>query len=243
MKNRRDNAGMNETTSFEMIARIHSPYREKFAAPRQPGLVPAAEGFVELLPPYNREEALKGIEQYSHIWLLFPFDQVPADKPWQPMVRPPRLGGNQRVGVFATRSPFRPNRIGMSVVELRGVERQQGKLGLAVAGLDLIDGTPILDIKPYLPYVDQVPGAHGGRFSKAPSKHREVHFSDDARKALDANPELEDLIVQTLALDPRPGYRHGEAGGEFGMNLAGFNIRWREDVEGPLVIGVEGGDL
>lgn len=232
---------MNETTSFEMIARVHSPYREKFAAPRQPGLVPAAEGFVELLPPYNREEALKGIEQYSHIWLLFLFDQVPADKPWQPTVRPPRLGGNQRVGVFATRSPFRPNRIGMSVVKLLGIDRRQGNLGLAVAGLDLIDGTPILDIKPYLPYVDQVTAAGAGVFTKPPAGGRPVRFNAAARKALDENPALEPLIVQTLALDPRPGYRHGESGGEFGMSLAECNIRWQEEENGPLVVSIEVG--
>jgi len=228
-----------KTTEFEIIARVHSPFREKFAAPRQPGLVPAAEGFVELRAPFDREEALRGIEQYSHIWLLFLFHQVPADRPWQPLVRPPRLGGNERVGVFATRSPFRPNRIGMSVLELRGVERREGKLGLAVGGLDLIDGTPVIDIKPYLPYVDRVEQARGGRFARAPARERQVRFSLEAEKTLAQHPELRELIRQTLALDPRPGYRHGEAEGEFGMHLADCNIRWREEAEGPLVLRVE----
>jgi len=225
--------------TFEIIARVHSPYREKFAAPRQPGLAPAAEGFVEMLPPYDRTEAFKGIEQYSHIWLVFLFDQVPAEKAWQPMVRPPRLGGNKKVGVFATRSPFRPNRIGMSVVKLGGIERRSGKLGLVVTGLDLVDGTPVLDIKPYLPYVDRVPACGAGAFEEAPPAGRQVRFSDQARGVAASHPELEELIVQTLALDPRPGYRHGESGGEFGMTLAGHNIRWREEAEGPLVVIIE----
>ncbi|ORJ61239.1 tRNA (N6-threonylcarbamoyladenosine(37)-N6)-methyltransferase TrmO [Geothermobacter hydrogeniphilus] len=224
---------------LKIIARARSPFREKFAAPRQPGLVPAAEGFIELLPPYNRKEALKDIEQYSHIWLLFLFDQVPADKPWQPTVRPPRLGGNRRSGVFATRSPFRPNRIGMSVIKLCGVEQREGKLGLVVTGLDLIDRTPIIDIKPYLPYVDQVENASAGAFAKAPAAERRVRFSAPAREALAGRQELETLINQTLALDPRPGYRHGEGTGEFGMNLSGCNIRWREEEDGPLVINIE----
>ncbi len=225
--------------ALQIIARVHSPYREKFATPRQPGLAPAAEGFVEMLPPFDREEALRGIEQYSHIWLLFLFDRVPADRPWQPTVRPPRLGGNRRVGVFATRSPFRPNRIGLSVVKLQGVERRDGRLGLAVSGLDLTDGTPVIDIKPYLPYVDRVPAAAAGAFSRPPEQKRKVRFTDRAEKSLTGKADLKELIVQTLALDPRPGYRHGEGGGEFGMHLADRNIRWREEAAGPLVTEVE----
>ncbi|TYO98132.1 tRNA-Thr(GGU) m(6)t(6)A37 methyltransferase TsaA [Geothermobacter ehrlichii] len=225
--------------ALQVIARVHSPYREKFATPRQPGLAPAAEGFVELLPPFDREEALRGIEQYSHVWLLFLFDRVPTDRPWQPTVRPPRLGGNRRVGVFATRSPFRPNRIGLSVVKLKGIERRNGRLGLAVTGIDLTDGTPVIDIKPYLPYVDRVTAAEAGVFASPPGQKRKVRFCDQAQKNLADRPDLKELIIQTLALDPRPGYRHGEGSGEFGMCLAGCNIRWREEAAGPLVTEVE----
>lgn len=228
------------STLIEPMAILHSPFHDKFAVPRQPGLVPAARGYLQLLPPFDRDEALKGIEQYSHLWLIFHFHLVAEDKARQPTVRPPRLGGNERIGVFASRSPFRPNRLGLSVVRLEGVDHRDGKPGLLLSGVDLVDGTPIFDIKPYLPYVDQVTEASAGQFARPPAQTRKVRFDPEALEQLARyqadHPELIELITQTLALDPRPGYRQGENGGEFGMTLYDVNIRWREEETGPLVI-------
>lgn len=166
---------------FQSIGRVHSPYKEKFAIPRQPGLVSAAKGHIALLGDCNREEILRGIEGFSHIWLSFVFHQA-IKEDWKPMVRPPRLGGNQKVGVFASRSPFRPNPIGLSVVKLDGIEKQTlnnqaSQWRVNFSGGDLLDGTPILDIKPYIPYADALPDATGGFASCAPNNKISVNFA------------------------------------------------------------------
>ena len=152
---------MTSPLSLQPVGILHSPYKEKFAVPRQPGLVPSARARLELLPPCNDAQTLRGIEQFSHLWLIFQFHEC-ASQGWHPTVRPPRLGGNERVGVFASRSPFRPNGLGLSVVQLLGVHQQGPRLWLELAGIDLVDGTPILDIKPYVPYADSHPQACGG---------------------------------------------------------------------------------
>ena len=146
------------TLTLQPIGRLHSPYREKFAVPRQPGLVSHAHARLELLPPFNDPQTLRGIEQYSHLWLIFQFHHC-AEQGWHPTVRPPRLGGNERMGVFATRSPFRPNGLGLSVVRLEGWQQQGAAVWLDLSGVDLVDGTPILDIKPYVPFADSLPTA------------------------------------------------------------------------------------
>ena len=148
---------MNDLT-LSPIAIIHTPYKEKFSVPRQPNLVEDGVGIVELLPPYNSPEAVRGLEQFSHLWLIFQFDQIQQGK-WQPTVRPPRLGGNQRVGVFASRATHRPNPLGLSKVELRQVECINGNVFLHLGAVDLVDGTPIFDIKPYIAYADSEPNA------------------------------------------------------------------------------------
>ncbi|WP_040095556.1 tRNA (N6-threonylcarbamoyladenosine(37)-N6)-methyltransferase TrmO, partial [Aeromonas australiensis] len=153
---------------IDTLGIIRSPYKEKFAIPRQPGLVKSARARLELLPPYDQPDVLRGIEQFSHLWLSFVFHQTMAQG-WHPTVRPPRLGGNERVGVFATRSTFRPNPLGLSVVELHGVGRERGKLWLELGAVDLLDGTPIVDIKPYVPYADSLPDARGGFAPDAPT--------------------------------------------------------------------------
>lgn len=140
---------------FAPIGVIRSPYKEKFAIPRQPGLICDGGGALELLPPYNQPDAVRGLEGFSHLWVIFVFHQT-MDGGWRPTVRPPRLGGNARVGVFATRSTFRPNPIGMSLVELHGIETRNG-VRLQLGSLDLVDGTPVLDIKPYLPFAESQP--------------------------------------------------------------------------------------
>ncbi len=217
-----------QTFQFKTIGIIHSPYREKFGIPRQPGLV-EAEATLELLSPYNRPEAVIGLEGFSHIWISFVFHGVKRSE-WKPMVRPPRLGGNERVGVFASRSTHRPNPIGLSVVELTGIECLEGKVELRIKGVDLLDGTPVLDIKPYVPYADSISDARGGFADAAPEEQLEVIFTAQAdahcRELEGSYPRLQTLIRGVLAHDPRPAYQV-EEGREYGVNLYDFNVRFR----------------
>jgi len=216
---------------LQPIGIIHSCFKEKFGIPRQPGLVREAEAELELLPPWDREEALRGLEGFSHVWILFLFHEA-VRKEWSPTVRPPRLGGNKRIGVFASRSPFRPNPIGLSAVELGPVARREGRLLLRLRGVDLLDGTPVLDIKPYVPYADSIPDAHGGFADRAPESRIEVEFAAAAEQFLNTLPaeehgRLRALVVRLLEQDPRPAYLEGASGRrEFGMRLFDYNIRW-----------------
>ncbi len=218
---------------FDMtpVGRIHSPYKEKFAVPRQPGLVKSARATLELLPPCNDPQTLRGIEAFSHLWLVFVFHECQGQG-WHPTVRPPRLGGNERVGVFASRSPFRPNGLGLSVVELREVHQQGDRLWLELGGVDLVDGTPILDIKPYLPYADSLPAAQGGFAPMAPEAGMPVRFAPEAEAQLLAQqaryPELKHFIGEVLAQDPRPAYRRSQDDERlYGVKLYDFNVQWR----------------
>jgi len=192
----------------------------------------AAEARLELYPPFAREEAFAGIQGYSHVWLVFLFHDC-LGASWRPTVRPPRLGGRRKVGVFASRSPYRPNPIGISAVELIGLEWGAGGLSLLVRGADLLDGTPVLDIKPYVPYADSIPEATGGFAPQAPANNRKVTFSAAAeRQIVAADPSgerrLRRLIGQILQQDPRPGYmdRYPERR-DFGMRLYDLDVRWR----------------
>jgi tRNA-Thr(GGU) m(6)t(6)A37 methyltransferase TsaA len=225
---------------LESIGVIHSPFREKFGIPRQPGLVPQIRATLELQPPYNRPEAVQALDGYSHIWLQFVFHRAQREQ-WQPMVRPPRLGGNQRVGVFASRSPFRPNPIGLSVVELCQVHCREDGVVLELAGVDLLDGTPVLDIKPYVPYADSLPHARAGFAAAAPEQRLSVHFSAQAEVQLAERKDdgsLRGVIEGLLAIDPRPAYVGNErAGRVYGMQLYDFDLRWR--VEDDLVEVIE----
>ena len=210
------------------IGVVRSCFREKFGIPRQPGLAPAARATLELLPPYNRPAAVRGLEGFSHVWLVFVFHAIPAGR-WQPTVRPPRLGGNRRLGVFATRSPFRPNPLGLSAVRLERVTTGRGSVILHLAGIDLLDGTPVLDLKPYVPYADCIPTATGGFASDAPPSALAVEFSPAALAVCAAWPEgdLRELIAQLLTQDPRPAYgRTDPAPRHHGMKLFDFDVRW-----------------
>jgi len=225
------------------IALIHSPYREKFSAPRQPGLAPSVRAQVELLPEFASPEAVRGLEGFSHIWLIFLFHQT-VGQGWKPTVRPPRLGGNKRVGVFACRSPFRPNPLGLSAVKLLSINTQNGKVVLEVQGADLIDGTPIYDLKPYLPYTDGIAEASGGFADRAPVAALQVEFSERAQEQLRSfsvqTAELETLIRETLTLDPRPAYqKSADADREYGVFLDRYDIRWRVAGEKVIVLGIE----
>jgi len=216
----------------EPLGYVRSCFKQKFGIPRQPGLVPSARGFIEICPEYATAEAFEGLEQYSHIWLIFQFHQH-ADKPWQARVRPPRLGGRQKKGVFATRSPFRPNSIGLSVVRLESIEIAKAGIHLHVSGLDVLDATPVFDIKPYLPYVDVVAQAQGGFAAQAPQALMQVHFSAQAKtdlQALESNKAnwFEKLIVEILQLDPRPAYQASDYGDKiYAMLLDEFDVRWQ----------------
>lgn len=225
--------------SFTPIGIIHSPFKEKFGVPRQPGIAPAARATLELLPPYDRDEALEGLAGFSHVWVVFVFHAT-AGLGWSPTVRPPRLGGNVRVGVFASRSTFRPNPIGLSVVELAGFGREGGRLVLHLRGADLIDGTPVLDIKPYVPYVDSIPNAAGGFAAGTPEVRLAVRFTPEADAQVAArelaHPQLRELITQVLGADPRPAYHEDEQAERiYGMCLLDFDLRWRVE-EGVAVV-------
>ena len=176
---------MNDLTlTLHPIAVIHTPYKEKFSVPRQPDLVQDGIGIVELLPPYNSPEAVRGLEQFSHLWLIFQFDKIPHGK-WQSTVRPPRLGGNQRVGVFASRATHRPNPLGLSKVELRQVECIHGRVFLHLGSVDLVDGTPIFDIKPYIAYADSEPEAKSSFAQEKPPAKLNVEFTEIAQSAVE----------------------------------------------------------
>lgn len=214
---------------FQPIAYMRSDFPSKFGIPRQSGL---AETKAEIVfePEYRNADAFRGIEAYSHLWLIWDFSEV-IQKKWRPTVRPPRLGGNQRVGVFATRSPFRPNPIGLSCVKLERLELR-GTDGpvLIVTGGDLMDGTPIYDVKPYLAYVDAHTEAVGGFAEKAKEYHLEVYISEHWLKAVPE--DKKEVLRELLAQDPRPAYQE-EPDRVYGMEFAGMEVKFR----------VEGGKL
>ena len=204
------------------IGVVESCFGEKFGTPRQSGIVESARGRIVFSDEVD-DEACRGLEEFSHLWLVFLFDQV-AEEETRWLVRPPRLGGNEKKGVFATRSPFRPNRIGLSLVKFESV----GVGSLEVSGLDLVDGTPILDVKPYLPYVESVPDAKGGFAETAPVR-MEVVFQFDDLEGGDRR-----LISEALSLDPRPAY-HDDPERIYGCLLAGYEVKWRAE-EGKIKV-------
>ncbi|MGE8405407.1 MAG: tRNA (N6-threonylcarbamoyladenosine(37)-N6)-methyltransferase TrmO [Pseudomonas sp.] len=211
--------------SVSPIGFMRSCFKEKFAIPRQPQLAPAARGVLELVAPFNTGEAVDGLEQVSHVWLLFLFHQTLEDKP-RLKVRPPRLGGNTSTGVFATRATHRPNGIGQSVVRLDRVEPGR----LLLSGIDLLDGTPVLDIKPYVPYADSVAEAHNAMAS-APPESIAVEWSDTAlsqahQHALRLGEPLVELIEQCLAQDPRPAYQVPAPERVYGVKFWDVQVRW-----------------
>jgi len=219
---------MDSEIYLKPIGVIRSCYGEKFGIPRQPGLVRSATATLELLPPYNTEEALRGLNAFSHVWILFVFDQSVRDE-WKATVRPPRLGGNERVGVFASRSNFRPNPIGLSVVELLSVDGTSLRLG----GGDFLDGTPVLDIKPYIPYVDCIPDAKGAFADRAPEPRNRVSFSPAAQLAAErleneARPALRQIICDMLSYNPRPAYQNDDPERVYGTRLFDLEVRWKQ---------------
>lgn len=224
------------------IATIRSPFKQKFAIPRQPGLVKSAVGEIVFEKDFADPNCLREIEQFSHLWLLFRFHET-ADRGWSPLVQPPRLGGKEKVGVFASRSTFRPNGLGLSVVENLGWELKGRDLLLRVGGIDLLDGTPILDIKPYLPYADIITGARGGYAETAPGDTRRIDFDDPAETSLAAleqdYPGLRELVRSILSQDPRPAWRNKTPDDKrYGMSLYDLNIKWQVDEDKIRVLNI-----
>jgi tRNA-Thr(GGU) m(6)t(6)A37 methyltransferase TsaA len=243
------------TYSIDPIGIIDTCFPDKFGVPRQAGLAPSAKGVLTLHAPYNNPDCVEGLEGISHLWLTFIFHEH-IDKAWKPKVRPPRLGGNEKVGVFATRSSFRPNHLGLSLVKLEHIDRSEKQLRLHLSGVDLVSGTPIVDIKPYLPYADNMPNAVNPLAGLAPTTI-EVKFSASAlafcqqynREQCSGLPDkcyvdLIQLIVEVLQQDPRPAYHRSVLSEvsadnksaksdvrEYGIALMDCNVRWECETE------------
>ncbi len=212
--------------TLDPIATVRSCFGGKFGVPRQPGLCPSAWGRLVFHPPYRSREAVRGIEGFSHLWLIFGFHET-ADQGWKPTVRPPRLGGNERVGVFASRSPFRPNGLGLSLVRLEGIDSAAADAPvLLLGGLDLVDGTPVYDVKPYLPYAESPPAAVEG-FAGEEILRLPVEIEPAAAGDFGSLPlRAQALIRESLALDPRPATQTGDPSRVFGALLCGRNVRF-----------------
>lgn len=219
---------------MKVIAKIRTDFPTKFGIPRQSGLTDTV-GTIIFEPEYRQEEALRGIEEYSHLWLIWEFSQV-MDKGWSPTVRPPRLGGNKRVGVFATRSPFRPNPVGLSCVKLLGKEKTSEGVVLIVSGADLMDNTPIYDIKPYIPYADCKADATGSFAEERKDYSLTVECSEEYLSAIPSDKQK--ALIQVLSQDPRPQYidDHERV---YGFGYAGYEVKFTVNEQTLRVIAIE----
>ena len=220
---------------FVPIAHVRSDFKEKFGIPRQSGLVPETLSRIVFDEGFRREEALRGIEGFSHLWIIWVFS-ANRQVLWSPTVRPPRLGGNRRIGVFATRSPYRPNPIGLSCVKLDRVEQTKEGPVLVVRGADLMDGTPVLDIKPYLPYADRIDGATGGFTDENEKRKLTVVFPQPLKEKID--PDKIKALYGVLEQDPRPSYQQDD-GRVYGVSFSGWNVRFRVSSLELTVVEVE----
>jgi tRNA-Thr(GGU) m(6)t(6)A37 methyltransferase TsaA len=226
-----------QTYSLKPIGVVHSCFKEKFAIPRQPALAPAACGEIELFAPYDDPLAIEGLESISHLWVSFIFHKaMPKEDEVRLRVRPPRLGGNKKIGVFATRATHRPNPLGLSVVKLEGVKNGR----LQISGIDLLDGTPIVDIKPYVPYADALPDASNAIASESPELSQ-VEFTSEALTSAQQHGErldqpVKELIEQMLAQDPKPAYQKPDPERLYGVKIWDLEVKWRYIKEGSLTI-------
>ena len=228
--------------NFNSIGIIHSCYKEKFGIPRQPALVKCPAN-IEIEEAYSNDEAFRDLESFSHIWVIFVFHGIENNN-WKATVRPPRLGGNQRTGVFASRSMFRPNPVGMSVVKLENIERKGNKIILNIIGGDFLDLTPVLDIKPYIPYADSIPDAKGGYAVETPEKKLDVSFGNEAENLIKEYkgkyPRLKEIIVAMLQLDPRPAYqKNKQRKNDFAIKLYDFDVKWFVENNQVTVTGLD----
>lgn len=211
---------MTHAMEITPIARFHSPLTTKFGIPRQSGVVSHLSGWIELLPPYNQEEALRGLETFDYLWLIWEFSASSVPSTPRLTVRPPRLGGNERIGVFASRSPFRPNRLGLSSVRIERVEGTR----IYVRGADLMDGTPVYDIKPYVGYADSHPDVRSGFVDVREWRRLTVVVPDDTARHFSS--EQLSVLKDVLSQDPRPPY-HDDPERVYGMPFAGRDVRFR----------------
>lgn len=230
---------MYSSIQLDPIGVIRSCYKEKFGIPRQPGIVRSATATLELIPPYNNAESLRGLEEFSHIWVIFLFHASNREN-LKATVRPPRLGGNKRIGVFASRSNFRPNPIGLSVVELQQISEST----LHLSGGDFLDHTPVLDIKPYIPYSDSIPSAQGAFASSAPQPSNQIIFTDEARRSVTElenadRPALKQLISDMLGFNPLPAYRKDDPERTFGTRIFDLEVKWKQVEEKTTVVQIE----
>lgn len=224
--------------NFTSIGTVHSCYKEKFGIPRQPALV-SSSAIIEIDNIYSTDEAFRELETFSHIWVIFVF-HASMKKNWSPTVRPPRLGGNQRIGVFASRSMFRPNPIGLSVVELKSIERKNNKIILNIVGGDFLDLTPVLDIKPYIPYADSVDTIKAGYAAEKPQPKLKVEFTEQAKAEINKSenkyPNIGKIIIEILQLDPRPAYQEKkQIKNEFAIKLYEYDLKWYVENEYVIV--------
>ena len=208
---------------LKTIGIIKSDFSTKFGLPRQSGLAVSSYSYVEILPPYNNADAFRGITEYNHLWILWGFNKNPEREEFSPTVRPPKLGGNKRVGVFATRSPNRPNPIGLSCVKLLSFEATGDKTLLKISGADMADGTPVYDIKPYLPYTDCVPNARGSFGEDLPKVSLYVDFPQVLLDKFDK--DKQQGLIEALSLDPRPGYHEDDR--LYGFLYCGKDVRFK----------------
>ena len=220
------------------VAHIHTEFSEKFGVPRQSGLATALRGTIVFTPEYRNPDALRGLEGFSHLWLIWEFSANLDRGGWQPTVRPPRLGGNERIGVFATRSPFRPNPIGLSCVEIDSIDLNtpEGPV-IHVRGADLMDLTPIYDIKPYIKYADSRPHALCGYVDELDERKLKVVIPHEISSKVQQKSVLE-ALVQTLSLDPRPSY-HDDPDREYGLFFAGMNVRFKVYLTVLTVVAID----
>ena len=233
-----------QTIECKIIGVIRSCFKEKFGIPRQPCLVPEATAAIELFPPFSNNEAVRGLDSFTHLWVIFLFHKT-MEKEWRPSVRPPRLGGNLKMGVFASRSMFRPNPIGMSAVKIQSITPEKDRMRIHVQGGDFLDGTPVLDIKPYIAWSDAPAGAGGGFAAQRPENMLKVVFSDRAaaqckQKEKEGQANLALLIEQVIELDPRPPY-HGKDCRErvYGMRMFDFDVKWNVVGKTATILSLE----
>lgn len=236
-----------EVFKFEAIGQVRTPFKDKFGVPRQPGLASEAKGIIKLYADPDLKTALRSLEEFTHLWIVFVFHEH-GGRNWKPSIRPPRLGGNRKVGVLASRSPHRPNPIGLSAVTIEKIDMEAaGGAEIHVGGVDLIDGTPVLDIKPYIPYADSIPAASAG-WASEPIPRYPVRFSAEAEaELLRRDPEgeknLRALIVQVLELDPRPAFQKRQLppteasswGTRYGIDVLGHDVKY-EIQEGEFLV-------
>ncbi|MCD8149506.1 MAG: tRNA (N6-threonylcarbamoyladenosine(37)-N6)-methyltransferase TrmO [Clostridiales bacterium] len=222
-------------TELHVIAHIYTDFPEKFGIPRQSGIIPELKGTIVFEPEYRKPKAVRGLEGYDYIWLLWGFEGTERND-WSPLVRPPRMGGNQRMGVFATRSPFRPNPIGLSSVKLEGIELSNRGPVLQVSGIDMRDGTPIYDIKPYIPFADSHPQARGGFSDEMDDGLLEVEFPEYLLAQI--APEKQSALIDVLRQDPRPRYQN-DPDRVYGLSFGGYNVQFTVDGRRLQVASVE----